>query len=81
MEIDMDEMLEGVSMSSDDANATFCNIYSDNGIALSNTVLGGLAVEDNLLEALGHAEFDGKYSYQQVLDDFENKKRGEVSFT
>ena len=81
MEIDMDEMLEGVSMSSDDADATFCNIYSDNGIALSNTVLGGLAVEDNLLEALGHAEFDGKYSYQQVLDDFRNKRRGEVSFT
>ena len=81
MEIDMKVMLEGVSMSSDDAAQTFCNIYSDNGIALSNTVLGGLAVEDNLLEALGHAEFDEGYSYQQIKDDFSNKKRGAVSFT
>ena len=80
MEIDMKVMLQGVSMSSSDADATFCNIYSDSGIALSNTVLGGLAVEDNLLEALEHAEFDPGYSYQQVTEDFRNKKRGSVSF-
>lgn len=80
MEIDMDEMLQGVSMSSSDADATFCNIYSDNGIALSNTVLGGLAVEDNLLEALGHAEFEEGSSYQQVLNDFKDKRKGAVTF-
>ena len=80
MEIDMDVMLQGVSVSSDEQGTTFCNIYSDNGIALSNTVLGGLAVEDNLLEALEHAEFDPGYSYQQVLDDFANKNSGAVSF-
>ncbi len=81
MEIDMDVMLQGVSMSSSENNATFCNIYSDNGIALSNTVLGGLAVEDNLLDALGHAEFEEGSSYQQVFDDFREKRRGSVSFT
>jgi len=80
MEIDMEEMLQGVSMSSDEKNATFCNIYSDGGIALSNTVLGGLAVEDNLLEALSNADFDEGYSYQKVLDDFKDKNRGSVSF-
>ena len=80
MEIDMKVMLQGVSMSSRDSDSTFCNIYSDNGIALSNTVLGGLAVEDNLLEALKHADFDEGYSYQKVLDDFRDKKKGEVSF-
>ncbi len=80
MEIDIDVMLQGVSVSSDEQGTTFCNIYSDNGIALSNTVLGGLAVEDNLLEALEHAEFDPGYSYQQVLDDFANKNSGAVSF-
>ncbi|SCW51004.1 Signal transduction histidine kinase [Ruminococcaceae bacterium YRB3002] len=80
MEIDMDVMLQGVSMSSRDEDATFCNIYSDSGIALSNTVLGGLAVEDNLLEALGNAVFDEGDSYQKVLDDFKQKNRGAVSF-
>ena len=80
MEIDMAVMLEGVSMSSSTEDATFCNIYSDTGIALSNTVLGGLAVEDNLLDALQHAEFDTGYSYEQVLNDFRDKTRGAVSF-
>ena len=28
MEIDMDEMLSGVSMESDENDATFCNIYT-----------------------------------------------------
>ncbi|MBP5262552.1 MAG: response regulator [Clostridiales bacterium] len=80
MEIDMDEMLSGVSMSSNDADVTFCNIYSDSGVALSNTVLGGLAVEDNLLEALSHADMEDGYSYRKVLDDFNNKVRGSVTF-
>ena len=62
MEIDMDVMLQGVSMSSQSSESTFCNIYTGDGIALSNTVLGGLAVEDNLLEALSHADYDPGYS-------------------
>ena len=80
MEIDMDVMLQGVSVSSNDDDTTFCNLYSNTGIALSNTVLGGLAVEDNLLEALEHAEFNPGYSYETVLDDFQNLRRGSVSF-
>lgn len=80
MEIDMEVMLQGVSVSSNNTETTFCNIYSDTGIALSNTVLGGLAVEDNLLEALEHADFNPGYSYEQVLNDFRDKNRGAVSF-
>ncbi len=80
MEINMDVMLQGVSVSSNDNESTFCNLYSNTGIALSNTILGGLAVEDNLLEALSHAEFDEGYSYEQVLNDFQNLNRGSVSF-
>ena len=52
MEIDMQEMLSGVSMQAQESGATYCNIYTSSGIALSNTVLGGLAMEDNLLEAM-----------------------------
>ncbi len=51
MEIDMDVMLQGISLQSQNSETTFCNIYTAGGIALSNTVLGGLAVEDNFLDA------------------------------
>ena len=81
MQIDMDVMLEGVSMTSQDSDATFCNIYTSDGVALSNTVLGGLAEEDNLLEALDHADYEDGYSSEQVASDFQEGKRGEVSFS
>ena len=80
MEIDMEEMLSGVSMQSKEDGATFCNIYTKDGIALSNTVLGGLAVEDNLLEAMKIAEFEPGYSYDAFLEDFALGRSGEVSF-
>ena len=81
MEIDMDAMLQGVSMTSQDSESTFCNIYTSDGIALSNTVLGGLAVEDNLLGALANAEFEKGYSFEQVKSDFAQGKEGIASFT
>ena len=80
MEIDMDVMLQGVSMASQSTDATFCNMYTNDGIALSNTVLGGLAAEDNLLDALAHAEFDSGYSYDQLLRDFAEGNRGIATF-
>ncbi|MCR5693992.1 MAG: hypothetical protein K6G89_03345 [Clostridia bacterium] len=39
MEIDMKVMLAGVSMDSGNGGATFCNIYTKDGIALSNRSL------------------------------------------
>ncbi len=81
MEIDMDEMLSGVSLDVQTNDSTFCNIYNKNGIALTNTVLGGLAVEDNLLEALSLASFDSGYSYERLLQDFSEGRSGVVSFT
>ena len=81
MEMDMKDMLSGVSMKAQSTGATFCNIYTSTGVALSNTVLGGLAVEDNLLEALSRASYEQGYSYEKVVDDFEAGRKGEVSFT
>ena len=81
MEKDMDVMLEGASMASQSSDATFCNLYTSNGVALSNTVLGGLAVEDNLLEALEHADYEPGSSYEQVRKDFNEGNKGYVSFT
>ena len=80
MEIGMEEMLSGVSMHAQASSATFCNIYTTDGIALSNTVLGGLAVEDNLLDAMQHAELESGYSYARFLEEFQEGKRGVVSF-
>ena len=81
MEIDMDVMLQGVSMKSQDSETTFCNIYTADGIALSNTVLGGLAAEDNLLDALSRADYEKGYSYEKVLGDFSAGNRGVTAFT
>ena len=81
MQIDMAEMLSGVSMTAQEGGATFCNIYTNQGVALSNTVLGGLAVEDNLLEAMTHADFESGYSYEALAADFAGGRRGVVSFT
>ena len=81
MEIDMDEMLSGVSMASDEDDTTFCNIYTYDGVALTDSILGGLAQEDNLIEAMRNADYDDGYSYERFLDEFENGVSGKVSFT
>ena len=81
MEIDMKDMLLGVSMQTQEKGATFCNIYTRTGVALSDTVLGGLAVEDNLLEAMKVADFDSGYSYEDFLVAFTSGTRSTISFT
>ena len=81
MEIDMDVMLAGVSMDVGNDETTFCNIYTKDGVALTDTVLGGLSAEDNLLEAMEQAEYDEQYSLKDFLREFGEGVRGEVSFT
>ena len=81
MEIEMNVMLQGVSMTSQNTDATFCNIYTSEGIALSNTVLGGLAEEDNLLEAMERADFENGASIEQMISDFSEGRKGAVSFS
>ena len=80
MEIDMAKMIEDVSLESNN-NTTFCNIYTSRGESLTNMVLGGLASEDNLLEAMEHAEYDEGYSLEKMKDDFNNGRDGVVSFS
>ena len=81
MEIDMKTMLKGVSLSSDHNDTTFCNIYTKDGVALTDMVLGGLASESNLLDALEHAEYEGDDSADKVRKDFENGSSNYVTFT
>lgn len=80
MEIDMEEMLNNVSLQSNNST-TFCNIYSRNGVSMTEMVLGGLAVEDNLLDAMKNAVFEPGSSREQMEKDFLNGVSGVVSFT
>ena len=81
MEIDMGRMLEGMSLQANNNNTTFCNIYTGDGIALTNVVLGGLSSENNLLMAMERADFDKDHSLEKMRDDFSAHKAGIVSFT
>ena len=81
IEISMQNMLEGISLTSEDNDTTFCNIYTKSGVALTDMVLGGLASENNLLEAMQHAEYEKGYSFDQMIDTFSQGKEGVVSFT
>ena len=79
-QIKLDSLLEGMSINADTDDTTFCNIYTSEGSALTDMVLGGLAREDNLLEALRHAEFDSGYSYDTLTADFAARREGVASF-
>ena len=81
MELSIPNLLEGLSLQGGNNNSTFCNIYTKDGKALTDMVLGGLASEDNLLNALSHADYDKGYSFEKVKDDFNGHIEGEVSFT
>ena len=79
MEIDMAVMLGSVSVTQN-TDSTYCNIYTADGIPLSNQVLAGTATESNLFDALANASFREGYSLEQVRADFAQGKRGIVSF-
>ena len=81
MAMDMEEMLSGISMSTNTNGATFCNLYTRDGAALTNSVLGGLAEEDNLLDAMKLAKFETPYSYNRFVQEFQSGERSVVSFS
>ena len=58
MEMDMNRMLENVSLQATGNNTTFCNIYTQSGVALTNIVLGGLSGDNNLFSAMEKAAFE-----------------------
>ena len=58
----------------------FCNIYTRDGRALTNAVLGGLAQEDNLLDAVQNAKFEPPYTYSAFMEQFEGGAPDRASF-
>ena len=81
MEIDMIRLLANISLQANNNNTTFCNIYTGDGIALTNVVLGGLSSENNLLGAMEGAAFEEGHSLDTMRKDFAARKAGVVSFT
>ncbi|MBQ7564238.1 MAG: response regulator [Lachnospiraceae bacterium] len=81
MEIDMDAMLGVISLQSGNNSTTFCNLYTADGLSLTNQILGGLAREDNLLTALSQAKFEEGYDLDTLKNDFTNASTGVISFT
>ncbi len=81
MEMDMDRLLKAISLQTSNNSNTFCNLYTNNGISLTNFVLGGLSSENNLLHAMEKANFEGRHSFTAMRDDFAANKGGVVSFT
>ncbi|MBQ7199018.1 MAG: response regulator [Selenomonadaceae bacterium] len=81
MEIDMNTMLKSISMQTNERGTTFCNLYTSDGVSLTNVMLGGLASENNLFDAISHADLAADYSVDEMREDFANKRTGFVSFT
>lgn len=80
-EQDMEVMTSGLSLQSDTNETTFCNIYTREGVSLTNQVLGGSASVSNLFEALKMADFEEGYALETVMADFSKGTSGIASFT
>ena len=81
MEVDMEQMLSNISLNTQSSDITFSNLYTSDGITLSNKILGSSSDAADLFEALSTAEFEKGYSLEQIKDDFANGRRGVISFT
>ncbi len=80
MEMSMEHLLEDVSLQTNNST-TFCNIYTAQGDPLTDMVLGGLAGEANLLDAMERAEYEAGYSLEGIKQDFSEGRDGVVSFS
>ena len=80
MEIDMEVLLEGLSIQTDANATTFCNLYYEDGTSLTGVVLGGLSSDQGLMDALALAEFTDNRSMEQIQEDFHEGREGKISF-
>ena len=80
VEIDINRMLEAVSLQTTASNTTFCNLYTKDGVSLTNMVLGGRSAEKNLFSAMERAEFEKGYQIDKMKRDFQNGIKGFVAF-
>ncbi len=79
IQININEMLSSLTLQASD-NETYCNLYHRNGESLTNDDFGYLTAGKNLLSALQDAQMKEGSSYEQLKLDFEEGRRGQVSF-
>ena len=79
-EIDINRMLEAVSLQTTGNNTTFCNLYTKDGAALTGMVLGGRSGARNLFSAMDNAKFERGYSLDKMKRDFDNGIKGFAAF-
>ena len=80
MDINMNVLLEGVSIQTDANATTFCNLYYKDGTSLTGAVLGGLSNDSSLMDALKDADFSNGYSLEDVREDFLEGRGNLISF-
>lgn len=78
-QIDIEDMLSSLMLQTNN-NETFCSLYYHNGESLTNDDFGNVEAGKNLLSVLKDATISPEYNYDQVKEDFENGKSGQVSF-
>ncbi|MBR4759068.1 MAG: response regulator, partial [Lachnospiraceae bacterium] len=81
MEIDIQRLLEGLSLQTDEDSVTYCNLYYEEGTPLTGIVLGGQTKAMNLFESLKDATFDETGAYEKTRNDFLKGQEGTVDFT
>ncbi len=81
MEVGMDRFLDDISLQSGINSTTYCNIYTSDGKAFNNIVLGGLVQGNDLGDALKQATFLEGYDLETIRNDFKNGVSGVTSFT
>ncbi len=80
IQINIDEMLSSLTLQTSD-NETYCNLYYQNGTALTNDDFGYLQAGSNLLTSLRDADIGEGFSYEQIEKDFTDGRTGQVSFS
>ncbi len=79
IQLNIDDMLSFLTLHTNN-NETFCSLYYQNGECLINEDFGNVKAGKNLLSALKDANIDQGYDFEQIKEDFKNKKSGKVSF-
>ena len=81
LQADIKHLLKEILLQTTTSGITFFNLYYKNGDSLTNSALGSLNSDTNILDALNGADFEEGYSREQVQFDFENSRVGMVVFT
>ena len=79
LQLNINEMLSSLTLQSG-GNETYCNLYHRSGESLTGNNFGYLTSGHNLLTALKESEMDAGYSYEQLEDDFNTGRMGQISF-